>query len=165
MEKEVDGKHETLIKNTFMCSAKHAHPTMDVNKIVDFYWDTVNEKYDNLSDCFIRTSSLPIARVKRIMKLDEDVKMISSEVPILFAKAAELFITELTVRSWIITSEHKRRTLQKSDIATAVSQNDMYDFLIDVLPRDDPVKGLSYLDKNLFNTPVKNKKNEKNVNM
>ena len=38
--------------------------------------------------------------------------MIASETPILFAKAAELFIKELTLRAWITTSESKRRTLQ-----------------------------------------------------
>lgn len=32
------------------------------------------------------------------MKLDDDVKMISAEAPVLFAKAAELFIQELTLR-------------------------------------------------------------------
>jgi hypothetical protein len=32
--------------------------------------------------------------------------------------------------------ENKRRTLQRSDIATAVSKSDMYDFLIDIVPRD-----------------------------
>ena len=46
------------------------------------------------------------------MKLDDDVKMISAEVPILFAKAAELFIQELTTHSWIQTEESRRRTLQ-----------------------------------------------------
>ena len=46
------------------------------------------------------------------MKLDDDVKMISAEVPILFAKAAELFIQELTIHSWIQTEESRRRTLQ-----------------------------------------------------
>lgn len=38
--------------------------------------------------------------------------MISAEVPILFAKACELFIMELTMRSWCNTEENKRRTLQ-----------------------------------------------------
>ena len=46
------------------------------------------------------------------MKLDDDVKMISAEVPVLFAKAAEIFIHELTLRSWLHTEESKRRTLQ-----------------------------------------------------
>ena len=40
--------------------------------------------------------------------------------------------------------ENKSRTLQKSDIATAVSKSDMYDFLIDIVPRDiDLIKASS----------------------
>ena len=46
------------------------------------------------------------------MKSDEDVKMISAETPILFAKACEMFIIELTYRSWVYTEQAKRRTLQ-----------------------------------------------------
>lgn len=63
--------------------------------------------------------------------------MISAEAPIVFSKACEIFILELTLRSWIHTEENKRRTLQKSDVALAVSKADMYDFLIDIVPRDD----------------------------
>ncbi|ORY37775.1 histone-fold-containing protein [Rhizoclosmatium globosum] len=63
--------------------------------------------------------------------------MISAEVPILFAKACEFFILELTLRSWVHTEENKRRTLQKSDVAAALSRLDMYDFLIDIVPRED----------------------------
>lgn len=48
------------------------------------------------------------------MKLDEDVKMISAEAPLLFAKAAEIFIHELTLRAWIHTEDNKRRTLHVS---------------------------------------------------
>lgn len=63
--------------------------------------------------------------------------MISAEAPVLFAKAAEIFIRELSIRSWIHTEESKRRTLQKNDIALAVSKYDQYDFLIDIVPRDE----------------------------
>jgi len=44
-----------------------------------------------------------LARIKKIMKSDEDVRMISAETPILFAKACEMFIVELTLRSWSYT--------------------------------------------------------------
>lgn len=43
-------------------------------------------------------NDLPLARIKRIMKSDEDVRMISAEAPVLFAKACELFIAEITMR-------------------------------------------------------------------
>lgn len=71
------------------------------------------------------------------MKLDEDVKMISAEAPVLFAKAAEIFITELTLRAWIHAEDNKRRTLQRNDIAMAISKYDQFDFLIDIVPRDE----------------------------
>jgi nuclear transcription factor Y, gamma len=70
------------------------------------------------------------------MKSDEDVKMISAEAPILFAKGCDVFITELTMRAWIHAEESKRRTLQRSDIAQAISKSDMFDFLIDIVPRE-----------------------------
>lgn len=83
-----------------------------------------------------KSHSLPFARIRKVMKTDEDVKMISAEVPILFAKACEIFITELTMRSWCISEQNKRRTLQRQDVVQALKQSDMFDFLIDVVPRD-----------------------------
>ncbi|NXB00096.1 NFYC factor, partial [Cnemophilus loriae] len=84
-----------------------------------------------------RVQELPLARIKKIMKLDEDVKMISAEAPVLFAKAAQIFITELTLRAWIHTEDNKRRTLQRNDIAMAITKFDQFDFLIDIVPRDE----------------------------
>lgn len=72
------------------------------------------------------------------MKADPEVKMISAEAPILFAKGCDIFITELTMRAWIHAEENKRRTLQRSDIAAALGKSDMFDFLIDIVPREDP---------------------------
>lgn len=63
--------------------------------------------------------------------------MISAEAPILFAKGCDIFITELTMRAWIHAEENKRRTLQRSDIASALAKSDMFDFLIDIVPRED----------------------------
>lgn len=80
---------------------------------------------------------LPLARIKKIMKLDEEVKMISAEAPLLFAKATEIFIHELTLRAWLHTEDNKRRTLQRNDIAMAISKYDQFDFLIDIVPRDE----------------------------
>ena len=76
-------------------------------------------------------------RIKKIMKLDEDVKMISAEAPVLFGKACEMFIHELTMRAWVHTEDNKRRTLQRNDIAMAITKYDQFDFLIDIVPRDD----------------------------
>lgn len=71
------------------------------------------------------------------MKADPEVKMISAEAPILFAKGCDVFITELTMRAWIHAEDNKRRTLQRSDIAAALAKSDMFDFLIDIVPREE----------------------------
>ncbi|CAM6034667.1 unnamed protein product [Sphagnum compactum] len=84
-----------------------------------------------------RNHQLPLARIKKIMKSDEDVKMIAAEAPVLFAKACEMFILELTLRSWIHMEENKRRTLQRNDIAGAITRGDIFDFLVDIVPRDE----------------------------
>jgi len=70
------------------------------------------------------------------MKAEEGVSMISAEAPILFAKACEMFVMELTTRSWANTEVNKRKTLQKSDIASAIASNDVFDFLIDIVPKE-----------------------------
>ena len=41
---------------------------------------------------------LPVARIKRIMKADEDVKMLTAESSVLMAKAVELFVQDLSIR-------------------------------------------------------------------
>ncbi len=63
--------------------------------------------------------------------------MISAEAPVLFSKAAEMFIAELSLRAWLHTEDNKRRTLQRNDIAMAITKCDQFDFLIDIVPRDE----------------------------
>ncbi|XP_062194864.1 nuclear transcription factor Y subunit C-4-like [Phragmites australis] len=81
--------------------------------------------------------SLPLARIKKIMKADEDVKMIAGEAPVVFAKACEMFILELTLRAWLHTEENKRRTLQRNDVTAAITRTDMFDFLVDIVPTEE----------------------------
>jgi histone H3/H4 len=77
---------------------------------------------------------LPLARIKKIMKKSGDnVKMISGEAPIVFSKACELFIEELTQRSWMVAMQGKRRTLHKEDVASAIVATDVFDFLVDLV--------------------------------
>jgi nuclear transcription factor Y, gamma len=80
----------------------------------------------------LKNHPLPLARIKKIMKSDEDVRMISSEAPVLFAKACELFILELTHRAWAFSEANKRRTLQHNDITAAIlnHEHEVFEFLV-----------------------------------
>ena len=101
------------------------------------FWNNQNLESKQAID--FKNHSLPLARIKKIMKSDDNVHMISSDAPILLARACEMFIQDLTLRSWNSTEETKRKTLQKADISAALSTTDLFDFLVDIVPREKPV--------------------------
>ncbi|XP_044717863.1 histone-like transcription factor (CBF/NF-Y) and archaeal histone domain-containing protein [Hirsutella rhossiliensis] len=114
----------------------HQGLTGQYKDILTTYWQqTITHLESDAHDYKIH--QLPLARIKKVMKADPEVKMISAEAPILFAKGCDIFITELTMRAWIHAEENKRRTLQRSDIASALAKSDMFDFLIDIVPREE----------------------------
>jgi len=54
-----------------------------------------NEKIEETVD--FKTHFLPLTRIKKILKVDGEVSMISAKTPIMFVKACEMFIIiELT---------------------------------------------------------------------
>ncbi|KAM3381319.1 polyglutamine-repeat protein pqn-41-like [Capsicum galapagoense] len=55
----------------------------------------------------------------------------------LFAKECEMFMQELTFRSWFNTEENKRRMLQKKDITKAIERIEIFDFLVDIVLKDE----------------------------
>lgn len=108
-----------------------------LNGSLNQFWQQALEDIQKLQNQtehdFKNHNDLPLARIKRIMKSDEDVRMISAEAPVLFAKACELFILDLSIRSWNYSQLHKRRTLQKEDVREAIQKTDIFDFLVDVI--------------------------------
>ncbi|KAM7199105.1 Histone-fold-containing protein [Naviculisporaceae sp. PSN 640] len=114
----------------------HQGLTGQYKDILTAYWQQTISHLESDSHDY-KMHQLPLARIKKVMKADPEVKMISAEAPILFAKGCDIFITELTMRAWIHAEENKRRTLQRSDIASALSKSDMFDFLIDIVPREE----------------------------
>lgn len=82
---------------------------------------------------FKNHNDLPLARIKRIMKSDEDVRMIAAEAPVLFAKACEMFILEMSLRSYHYSENNQKKTLTREDVKDAISFTNIFDFLVDVI--------------------------------
>ncbi|EJW02605.1 hypothetical protein EDEG_02992 [Edhazardia aedis USNM 41457] len=99
------------------------------------YW--VNAMETAKTEKVTTNFNLPLARIKRLMKVEEEVKMMASEVPIIFSKVTEKFIEELTLRAWLNTDDNKRRILQRSDLSAAVRTSDVFDFLVYIIPKAD----------------------------
>ncbi|EJW04478.1 hypothetical protein EDEG_01295 [Edhazardia aedis USNM 41457] len=110
------------------------------------YWHLAIEsaKKENVTSKY----NLPLARIKRLMKVEEEVKMVACEVPVIFSKVTEKFIEELTLRAWLNTEENKRRILQRNDLSAAVRTSDVFDFLVYIIPKTDliSIDGLMYDD-------------------
>jgi len=62
----------------------------------------------------------------------------SSQIsPYLTHSSTPVFIAEITARAFIIADASKRRTLSRADISNALNKSDQFDFLIDIVPRDE----------------------------
>lgn len=46
-----------------------------------------------------------------------------------------VFIADLTSRSYIHATANRRRTVQRSDVVVAVAGSNLFDFLVDIVPR------------------------------
>ena len=64
--------------------------------------------------------------------------MIGGDANYIMTKASELFVQEVTLRANAHVDENNRRTVKRHDIIAAVNQTDIFDFLIDIVPRSVP---------------------------
>ncbi|KAF9983166.1 hypothetical protein BGZ75_005395 [Mortierella antarctica] len=118
-------------------SLAHHQPMQQAHMhLLQSFWMKQIHEIQNVPQDY-KLHHLPLARIKKVMKTDDDVKMISADAPMIFDKGCDIFITELTLRAWIHAEENKRRTLQRSDIAAAIAKTDTFDFLIDIVPREE----------------------------
>ncbi|XP_030203308.1 chromatin accessibility complex protein 1 [Gadus morhua] len=79
--------------------------------------------------------SLPISRVRLIMKSSPDVSNINQEALFLTTKATELFVQYLAVSSFNNGSGKGSKSLSYSDLASTAEEKDTFHFLTDILPK------------------------------
>ncbi|KAH0462462.1 hypothetical protein IEQ34_010037 [Dendrobium chrysotoxum] len=69
------------------------------------------------------------------MKAYEDVQMIAAKASVVFARACEMVILELTHRAWTHVEKNKCQTLQKKMISPLQSaEQTFFYFLVDIVP-------------------------------
>lgn len=100
-------------------------------RAVDEFWRERQEEMEATGDFNDRI--LPMARLKRLIRAEEDGMMIAADTPAYLAKLCELFVQELAVRAWACAQSHHRRIILDSDIAEAAASTESYDFLATVL--------------------------------
>ncbi|KAI9724047.1 MAG: hypothetical protein M1812_000765 [Candelaria pacifica] len=85
-------------------------------------------------------ASLPLARVKRILHVDEDINNCSNNAAFVITVATEMFVQHLAKQAHnVAKSERKpRRNIAYNHLATVVARVDNLQFLSDVIPRTIP---------------------------
>lgn len=79
------------------------------------------------------STQIPLARIRRIMKEDEDMGLCSSEVVTIISMATELFSEYLAKKAFEYSKRDKRKTLLLRDIARAIKETDDLFFLTDAM--------------------------------
>lgn len=98
-----------------------------------------------------------ISSAGTVDKKSGNIFMISSEAPVLMTKASELFIREISTRAWKHTDLHRRKTIQRADIWASVGESEVYDFLIDIIPRVvSSTNAAATVNNTVGTTPVAN---------
>eukprot|EP01083_Nonionella_stella_P075375 204878_1 len=82
-----------------------------------------------------KPTTLPKRRIIKIMKLEPTQFKMSLIALELMAIVIEIFIRDLISRAYKYTIKDNRKSLQLQDICRAVQSDNMYDFLIDIIPR------------------------------
>ncbi|KCZ82336.1 hypothetical protein H312_00359 [Anncaliia algerae PRA339] len=97
------------------------------------FWGNKNEEIESNENFFLK-HDLPLARIKKLMRVEEDVKNIGGEVTPLFSKITQTFIEEVTIKALDKAYNRKKRIIQKSDINDVFSSSEIYDFLHFLIP-------------------------------
>ncbi|KAF9157371.1 hypothetical protein DFQ26_008794 [Actinomortierella ambigua] len=78
-------------------------------------------------------TKFPVARIKKIMQLDEDVGKVAQATPVLISKALELFMQSLIDEACVETRAKNAKRLTVAHLKKTIQDKDQFDFLRDIV--------------------------------
>ncbi|CAB3242972.1 unnamed protein product [Arctia plantaginis] len=121
---------DTEHQNTETTDTENVNTLQD-SEILNSEEQVVDEKrpqVQNKSEA-IRSTRLPIARIKNIMKMDPDVSVVSGDAVFLVTKATELFLETIAKETYAYTATNKRKIIAKKDFDLVINKVDCLCFL------------------------------------
>ncbi|KAI9252836.1 histone-fold-containing protein [Phascolomyces articulosus] len=86
-------------------------------------------------------TKFPVARIKKIMQLDEDVGKVAQATPVLISKALELFMQSLIDQACQETRQRNAKRLSAAHLKKTIETVEQFDFLKDVVANiPDPIE-------------------------
>ena len=111
----------------------------------------------------------PLAKIKNIMKLDNDIKLCQKNAYLVIGKLTELFLQEIANNAHKICKNSKRKTINLEDINIAIKQNNKFSFIdinsifyVDTIQNMNKSKKKSISNNNNNNISNENNIKEKN---
>lgn len=95
---------------------------MDIDKEINK--NNIEEKKEKIS-----LTRLPIAKIKNIIKLDNEIKLCQKDVYTVIGKLTELFLQDLASSAYNICKSYKRKTMNLEDINSAIHNNPKMGFI------------------------------------
>ncbi|GME72450.1 unnamed protein product [Ambrosiozyma monospora] len=114
--------------------------TSQTEEIIDTPDVAVAEDDQNESNAGL---TLPIARIKRIIKLDPEHVSSTEAANYMLGLATELFVTTLTEKASLVTKANKRKKVMYDDFHNAVVHDDNLLFLKDLIPKKKKIGELA----------------------
>ncbi|KAI9012961.1 H2A super protein [Gaertneriomyces sp. JEL0708] len=74
-------------------------------------------------------TKFPVARIKKIMRLDDEVGKVALVTPIMISKALELFMESLITEACKITREREAKKVTPHHLKRAIMETEQFDFL------------------------------------
>ncbi|CAD6268042.1 unnamed protein product [Miscanthus lutarioriparius] len=98
---------------------------------IDEFWRKKQDEIEAIEDFSKRV--IPMTCLKKVLCAEKGKMMMTFDTPSFATKACEIFVQELSLRSWMCANSHHRDIILDSDIAEAIASMESYDFLNDVL--------------------------------
>ncbi|KAJ3330788.1 hypothetical protein HDU76_004868 [Blyttiomyces sp. JEL0837] len=97
----------------------------------------------------LKRPEMPVARIKTIMKEDKEVTIVSADATLAVACATEMFLEMMAKLAYSVTEGDNRRTVAYKDLVRAISAQDRFEFLKDIIPPTIPLRKAMALRESL----------------
>ena len=81
----------------------------------------------------LKLSAFPLARIKKVMQLDEEIGKVAQAAPVLVSKALELFLEKFLKDASDLAKELSLKKITPHVILECAETNELFDFLIEPL--------------------------------
>lgn len=125
---------------------------------------TARQSAESAEDDEETAMSLPLSKIKRILKMDPEYFGSSATAVYAAGTATELFVQYLVEQASLNAKVEKRKKIQYKDFSSAVSSQEALYFLSDTIPKTQIVRealkqkkiNLTDDDRNKYETPAEN---------